>query len=229
MFYIIYKTTNSINGKIYIGLHKTVNLNDGYQGSGKALLRAIKKYGKENFNTEILEHCSTEAEMIEREKDIVNEAFCADQNTYNLMPGGRFGSNEKNGLSFSGRHHTDETKRKMSESLKGRKVSPEARKKMSENNFARRDPERQRLHASMLGSRTSIKRKQSNYIHSEETKKKVSESLINTNTKRKQNGMQHPNTGMKRISIQCPFCDKIGASNVMSRFHFENCKNNPLA
>ena len=45
----IYKTTNLINGKIYIGQHTTDNINDRYLGSGVYFLRAVKKYGKKNF------------------------------------------------------------------------------------------------------------------------------------------------------------------------------------
>jgi len=45
---IIYKTTNLINNKIYVGKHNT-SANDGYLGSGKLIKQAVKKYGKENI------------------------------------------------------------------------------------------------------------------------------------------------------------------------------------
>ena len=43
MYYIVYKTTNKINGKIYVGMHETNKINDVYLGSGWNLLQAINK------------------------------------------------------------------------------------------------------------------------------------------------------------------------------------------
>lgn len=89
--YLVYKTTNLVNGKIYIGKHETDNLDDGYLGSGKLLKRAIEKYGEENFQREILFECSSKAEMDAREAELVNEDFLKRDDVYNLKQGGEGG------------------------------------------------------------------------------------------------------------------------------------------
>lgn len=93
MFYIIYKTTNRINGKIYIGSHKTKDLNDTYLGSGKYLNHAVKKHGIENFQKEILFVFDNPADMYAKEAELVNDEFLAEANTYNLKKGGFGGWN----------------------------------------------------------------------------------------------------------------------------------------
>ena len=88
MFYTVYKTTNLINSKIYVGLHVTSNLEDDYLGSGSQLKSAIKKYGKENFKREYIKICNSPEEMYELEADIVNEDFVKRSDTYNMKTGG---------------------------------------------------------------------------------------------------------------------------------------------
>ena len=91
MNYIIYKITNNINGKIYIGKHKTPDTNDGYMGSGKILNYAIEKYGETSFTKEILFDLDDEESMNNMERDLVDEEFVARLDTYNIMIGGSGG------------------------------------------------------------------------------------------------------------------------------------------
>jgi hypothetical protein len=91
MKYTIYKITNKLNGKQYIGKHITSNVEDGYMGSGKHLKRAIEKYGIENFTKEIVYIFNTEDEMNRKEAELVTEEYCNRNDTYNICPGGQGG------------------------------------------------------------------------------------------------------------------------------------------
>ena len=91
MHYYLYQITNKVNGKIYVGVHKTQNLDDGYMGSGKVIRRAIDKHGLENFEKEILETFDSAEAMFAREKEIVTEEFLARSDVYNLRRGGTGG------------------------------------------------------------------------------------------------------------------------------------------
>lgn len=88
MFYIIYKITNNINNKIYIGAHQTTDLNDGYMGSGKCLLLAQKKYGLENFSKQILHVFDNAQDMYNMEAQLVNQKFISESTNYNIKLGG---------------------------------------------------------------------------------------------------------------------------------------------
>lgn len=88
MYYIIYKITNLINNKIYIGCHSTENIEDGYLGSGHLLKKAIKKYGKLNFKKEILFNANSKEEMLLLESALVNREFVERKDTYNVKEGG---------------------------------------------------------------------------------------------------------------------------------------------
>jgi hypothetical protein len=99
MFYTIYKITNKINDKTYIGKHQTKNLDDGYMGSGNYIKRAIKKHGIDNFMKEILHVFDNELEMNLVEKELV----ILGETSYNICPGGQggFGYINVNGLNWS--------------------------------------------------------------------------------------------------------------------------------
>lgn len=88
MVYLIYKITNTVNGKIYIGSHKTKNKDDGYMGSGKYLGYAIAKHGIDKFIKEILFVFDNATDMYAKEAELVNDEFLAEENTYNLKRGG---------------------------------------------------------------------------------------------------------------------------------------------
>ena len=105
---IIYKTTNLINSKIYIGQDKKNNPN--YFGSGKILQIAIEKYGVENFNKEILEECESKESLNEREKYWINFYNSTDREIgYNISLGGDGGD------TISNHPNNNEIRRKHSE------------------------------------------------------------------------------------------------------------------
>jgi len=104
---IVYKTTNIKNGKFYVGLHSTDDINDGYLGSGTYFQVALKKYGIENFKKEILFDFSTRAKAAQIEGRILTHDFIKDINTYNLFPG--------SGVYIDANHNVK--KRKLSQKL----------------------------------------------------------------------------------------------------------------
>lgn len=87
-YYMLYKTTNLINGKYYIGCHATKKLNDGYIGSGKNLKRAVTKYGRENFKRDILFLFNCSELMYAFEEIVVCKEVIKEDCCYNLKIGG---------------------------------------------------------------------------------------------------------------------------------------------
>lgn len=142
MFHYFYKITNNINNHFYYGIHSTDNLDDGYMGSGSRLHRAYKKYGIENFTKEILKFFDTREECAKYEREIVNENLINDNSCYNISLGGKtpttinaivvktetgkilcVNKNDPDYLNgtlkpiWCGKHHTDETKQKLKQTL----------------------------------------------------------------------------------------------------------------
>lgn len=148
MYGYIYKTTNLINNKIYIGQKKSpIFLNEKYLGSGIRLKSAIEHYGKENFKVEMLDFADTREELNQKEIDYIKKFNSQNLDIgYNLSNGGDGGFVGKvwnKGLTkeIDNRlKQTDKTKQKRSKSLKkaykdGRhkiNYTPDIRKKMSD-------------------------------------------------------------------------------------------------
>ena len=105
-YHILYKTTNLINGKYYIGIHSTDYLNDGYIGSGYLLWKSINKHGIHNFKCKHLKLFKSREKLLRAERIWVNHKFINLDTNYNMTIGG---SNPPRLVK-----HSESTKRKMS-------------------------------------------------------------------------------------------------------------------
>ena len=173
MFFYLYEIKNNINGKIYIGVHTTRDLNDGYMGSGVYLNRAYKKHGMENFTKTILEWFENSQQMYQREKEIITEEFLSRTDVYNLRCGGHGGFDyiNKNKLYF------DSLSRQKEFSVKG----VEKQKWLRENDREWTESVNQIARQTLIKAREKVKEKYPNgtwygKTHSESTKKKMSDS-----------------------------------------------------
>jgi group I intron endonuclease len=122
--WILYQTTNLVNGKIYVGVHKLADTtkSKNYLGSGLALRPAIEKYGRENFVRSTLAEFSCAKDAYLAEADVVTEEFINRPDTYNIKLGG---------LGCKGLIHNEETRAKLSAASKGRTSSAETKAKIS--------------------------------------------------------------------------------------------------
>lgn len=137
-YYFIYKTTNLINGKIYVGQHSTNNLDDGYLGSGTMINRAISKYGKENFKREVLEYCES-SNINEKEIFWIKELNAVIEG-YNILFENKFNTNNRGKYNpWKERKHTQETRNKISEKAKNRirGICPHCNREMDISNLKR--------------------------------------------------------------------------------------------
>lgn len=114
MFGYIYKITNTINGKIYVGLHKSEKFDESYWGSGSNLKEDYKKFGRDKFIREVLESCDTLEQLNEREQHWIEYLDARNPSVgYNIQPGGvRF-----LGTNIHPKQNRDYQKRLVNESL----------------------------------------------------------------------------------------------------------------
>lgn len=124
MNHYVYRITNLINGKKYIGKRscKCKIENDKYMGSGVLIKKAISKYGLENFKKEIVAICNTDEEAYTKENEEIEKVKAwSNPMYYNMTDGGRgAGTGESN--HWYGKTIPEEIKLKISKKLKNRYV-----------------------------------------------------------------------------------------------------------
>lgn len=222
-FRIIYMTQNEINGKVYVGQHTSSELKDNYLGSGKYLLRAIKKYGKENFKLGHLDYASNKNEL--DAKEILWIKFFRDQgrlNLYNIAEGG-------GGVGKEGLRRSAETRRiKMASGEivpwnKGKKgiYSEEQRKRMSEfaKKFIRSEESNKKRSKTQKGKPVS-----------KETLEKRKKTILETPrviTEEFRNKVKQQMIEQSKIKVECPYCGKLSTVMASKYWHFDRCKDNP--
>lgn len=204
-FYGIYKITNLLNGKMYIGQHITDNLDDGYMGSGRIIKEAVKKHGAENFRKEWVMFCEDADELNYWESVFVDETWVERADTYNLTTGGK----QNNVMSA-------QTRAKMSESHKGKSPANKGQKWNSEQ--CKRHSDRMKGHSQNWkpGERDKASKRMRDYnlshepwnkgkthIYSDETLLQMSESAkcrFSDKTKHPQYGKPHTQQTKAKIS-----------------------------
>ena len=142
-YHLVYKITNTKNGKIYIGKHSTKDPYDKYFGSGKAINQAKDKYGIENFTKEILFCFIDEKEAYLKESEIVTQEFVNRGDSYNVMTGGYgFSSEDVRGENHPnyGKLPSKETRDKISKGNKGKKLTQETKDKISKATSGENNP-----------------------------------------------------------------------------------------
>lgn len=198
---IIYRITNLINGKMYVG--KDLYNDPSYMGSGKLLKLAFNKYGKVNFKKEILETCTDEKHLNDREQFWISNLKAFPPNGYNINIGG------KGGDTYRHRSEVDKIsfRKAISKRNKGRKATLEVKLKMSQKRKGvpqKRRPDVECPHCHKIGDKINMSRWHFDFCKS------------------------NPNRILKDLKrITCPYCNRTLRANTAKQWHFEYCKNNP--
>jgi hypothetical protein len=214
MFYTVYITTNLVNGKKYIGKHATSNLEDGYLGSGLVLSRAIQKYGRENFEKQILFVFDTEQEMNDKEAELVDIEIVLSEEYYNVSLGGAGGTivlTPDHPLYLS-------TCKKISEAQQSR--SADMSRITSENHRLRR--------VGMYGKKQSDHQRAvvSNMMKGRpKTVEQIEKQKQSLARLFEDPSYTHPSKGKPKEKYTCPHCNKtIGGASNYARYHGDKCK-----
>lgn len=151
-YHYVYRITNKINGRYYIGMRSTDNEDDSsYMGSGKRIGYEKKKHGIENFTKEIIEFLPSRKEAGEKEKELVNEETLKDSLCLNLKKGGEYSPgtygkkySEESRKKMSEWERTPEMRKRMAKAATGRKMTDDDKQKMSQSRLGRKWTEEHR-------------------------------------------------------------------------------------
>ena len=198
---IVYKTTNLINNKIYVG--KDLYNKPKYYGSGKLLRLAIKKYGKENFKKEIIEVCIDIDDMNLKEVFWIKELNSYAPNGYNINYGGKGG----NTYTYRTEEEKSAFRKKLSLNHIGKKASEKTKSLMSERRKGKPQKRRENVecpHCHKIGDKLNFNRWHFDFCKA------------------------NPNQIKKEIKkIECPYCHKLLNPRNAHQWHFDFCKANP--
>ena len=229
-YYYLYKITNTLNDKIYYGIHGTNDLNDGYMGSGHPLSRAKKKYGLEAFKMEILEFFNTPEEMCLAEAKIVTKEFIKSHGNYNAIPGGGKPAYGKRGKSVNYSKGQKEYIKTLSKEEISKRMSCMGSK--AHWTKERKDEWRRKLSlAHVDNEKYSIATLKVWQNMTEETKSARSEKIRNAKleeyssyTKEERRQLTAKATEAAKRKITCKYCGKIANIGNHNRWHGDNCK-----
>ena len=158
IIYKVYKITNLINNKFYIGItQKLLNHRFAIHKNVKSYIgNSIRKYGENNFTIEQIDTAKTYNQLRKKEISYIDKL----KPFYNLTKGG-------DGL--FGFKHSKNTKKLISLKMAGRKLTEEHKKKLSENSSSRRPEVKSKISLSLTGLNHPMWGKK----HSDETKRKM--------------------------------------------------------
>lgn len=157
---IIYKTTCLVNNKIYIGQSK--NNKNSYLGSGRIFLKAIKKYGRDNFIKEIL----IEGDFTQEEIDNFEISFIKEHNSTN--------SNIGYNIRHGGNGNTDKTNRLIGKSSKNKIIPKDVRDKISKSKLGKKASAETKLNMSKSKIGNSNRKGKT---HSDDDRVNISEGI----------------------------------------------------
>ena len=175
-FGYVYRTTNLINGKLYIGIRKG-KWKSSYYGSGVLLKKALSKYGINNFKVELIEFCIDRDALSEREVYWINY-YNSRVTGYNIDGGGKSrdvsdNTKEKLSKAHKGKILTEKHKENIIKANKLKRHTQEAKIKMSETRLGRTHTDYTKK---LIGSKSVNRNWKKGHKLSDETKRLIGES-----------------------------------------------------